>query len=98
LIGQVFTGLSDTTRKNATGRRQQVRRPNILHRVILYNSTSKTGESEVSPRWLFVVIDHFLYQKGSSESKDPEAAKKKWTGAGRQRRSTVAGTKRADSY
>ncbi len=71
LVGQVLTGLQEHNQhlQNEGGR--PVSMSEYLVSGHFFQSTFENWESEFLQMALFVVLSIFLYQKGSSESKDP---------------------------
>lgn len=72
IIGQVFTGL-----KEYNGERKEEGLPEVSTGAYFssghfFQATFENWESEFLQMGLFVVLTIFLYQKGSSESKDPD--------------------------
>ncbi len=73
LAGQVVTGLKEYNKDmNDTGG-QPLSIPGYLTSGHFLSSTFENWESEFFQMALYVVLPIFLYQKGSSESKDPDA-------------------------
>lgn len=73
--GQIFTGLAQHNQEMAEEGSQQV---NLLHYLSsghFLQATFENWESEFLQMGVFVVLAIFLYQKGSSESKDPDGGK-----------------------
>jgi hypothetical protein len=72
LVGQVFSGLAEHNEKMQQDGEQQVGLAQYLTTGHFIQATFENWESEFLQMGLFVVLTIFLYQKGSSESKDPE--------------------------
>jgi len=72
LIGQIITGMKEHNQKMQDEGGQQVELGQYLTSGHFLQSTFENWESEFLQMALFVVLTMFLYQKGSSESKDPE--------------------------
>jgi hypothetical protein len=74
LIGHLFTGLAQHNQEMQDEGGKQTEMVQYLTSGHFLQSTFENWESEFLQMWLFVVLTIFLYQKGSSESKDPEGA------------------------
>jgi hypothetical protein len=72
IVGQVFTGLQQHNQKMEEEGGSQVALLPYLTSGHFLQSTFENWESEFLQMALFVVLTIFLYQKGSSESKDPD--------------------------
>src|SRR5688500_3064474 len=72
MVGQVITGLKEHNSEMQEEGGQQVAMGEYLLSVHFLQSTFENWESEFFKMALFVILSMFLYQKGSSESKDPE--------------------------
>ena len=72
LVGQVFSGLAEYNQEMQQEGGQQAGLAQYLTSGHFIQSTFENWESEFLQMALFVVLTIFLYQKGSSESKDPE--------------------------
>lgn len=73
LIGQVFTGLKQHNLKLEEHQQPPVTLGTYLTTGHFLQATMENWESEFLQMALFVLGTVFLYQKGSSESKDPES-------------------------
>ena len=74
LAGQIFTGLKEHNEEIAEMGGQPVGLIQYLRTGHFLQSTFENWESEFLQMGLFLVLSMFLYQKGSSESKDPDKA------------------------
>lgn len=72
LIGQIVTGLKQHNQKMEEEGGNQVSVSEYFTTGHFLQSTFENWESEFLQMGLFVLLTIFLYQKGSSESKDPE--------------------------
>src|SRR5687768_13628458 len=72
MVGQVITGLKEHNSEMQEEGGQQVAMGEYLLSGHFLQSTFENWESEFFQMALFVILSMFLYQKGSSESKDPE--------------------------
>ncbi|MFN2438173.1 MAG: DUF6766 family protein [Chitinophagaceae bacterium] len=72
LIGQVFTGLKEHNAEMAEENGQQLSLVQYLTSAHFLQATFENWDSEFLQMALFVVLSVSLYQKGSSESKDPD--------------------------
>ena len=72
LIGQIATGLKEHNSEMAEKSGQQLNLPQYLSSGHFLKSTFENWESEFFQMALFVVLSISLFQKGSSESKDPD--------------------------
>ncbi len=72
ICGQVFTGLKQYNQEMQDLGGTQVALPQYLTSGHFLESTFENWESEFLQMALFVTLTMFLYQKGSSESKDPD--------------------------
>ena len=72
LVGQVFNGLKEHNKEMKDEGGPQVSLVQYFSTGHFLQSTFENWESEFLQMGLFVVLSIFLYQKGSSESKDPE--------------------------
>ncbi len=75
LVGQAVTGLKEHNQEMQEEGGQQLGMSQYLTSGHFLQSTFENWESEFLQMALFVVLTVFLYQKGSSESKDPEGGK-----------------------
>lgn len=72
IIGQALTGIKEHNQEMEEEGGQQVSMGQYLMSGHFLQSTFENWESEFFQMALFVIFTMFLYQKGSSESKDPE--------------------------
>jgi len=72
IVGQAITGLSEHNEEMKEKGGAQVDMVQYLTSGHFIQSTFENWESEFLQMALFVVLTIFLYQKGSSESKDPD--------------------------
>ncbi|MBA3648654.1 MAG: hypothetical protein H0W62_08890 [Chitinophagales bacterium] len=72
MAGQSYTGLKQYNSELQETGRQQVKLLEYFSSGHFFESTFENWESEFLQMGLFVVLSIFLYQKGSSESKDPD--------------------------
>ena len=75
IAGQCFTGLKQYNQEMAEMGGSQLELPQYLTSGHFIEATFENWESEFLQMALFVTLTMFLYQKGSSESKDPEKEK-----------------------
>lgn len=75
IIGQTVTGLIQHNEEMQDEGGQQVGMIEYLSSGHFLQSTFENWESEFLQMALFVIFSMFLYQKGSSESKDPDKEK-----------------------
>ncbi len=75
LIGQMVTGLQEHNQEVVEEDGQPIGMGQYLISGHFLQSTFENWESEFLQMALFVILAMFLYQKGSSESKDPEKEK-----------------------
>lgn len=75
IVGQTITGLKQYNENMQEKGGQQVGLRQYLSSGHFLESTFENWESEFLQMGLFVVMTIFLYQKGSSESKDPDDPK-----------------------
>jgi len=75
IVGQAITGLQEHNEEVADEGGQQVGMAQYLTSGHFIQSTFENWESEFLQMALFVILSIFLYQKGSSESKDPDKEK-----------------------
>ena len=73
LIGQAITGLEEHNQEMLEEGGQPVNMGKYITSGHFLQSTFENWESEFLQMALFVILTIFLYQKGSSESKDPES-------------------------
>ena len=73
IVGQAFTGLEEHNQEMIEKGGQAVQISKYLKSGHFLQSTFENWESEFLQMALFVVLTIFLFQKGSSESKDPES-------------------------
>ena len=72
IIGQAVTGLEEHNHEMIEEGGQPVKMEQYLTSGHFLQSTFENWESEFLQMALFVILTIFLFQKGSSESKDPE--------------------------
>ena len=72
IIGQIVTGLNQHNQEIMEEGGQQVTMTEYLTSGHFLQSTFENWESEFLQMAMFVILSMFLYQKGSSESKDPD--------------------------
>ncbi len=72
LTGQAYTGWKEYNQEMEQEGGQTVEFINYLTTPHFFEATFENWESEFLQMALFVVLSIFLYQKGSSESKDPD--------------------------
>jgi uncharacterized membrane protein YjfL (UPF0719 family) len=72
IVGQTITGLKEHNQEQIDEGSQPIAMSEYLTSGHFLQSTFENWESEFLQMALFVVLTIFLYQKGSSESKDPE--------------------------
>lgn len=72
IVGQAITGLNEHNEEMQEKGGKQVGMVQYLSTGHFIQSTFENWESEFLQMALFVVMTIFLYQKGSSESKDPD--------------------------
>lgn len=72
LVGQIFTGMQQHNEEMTDEGGKAVGLAQYLLSGHFLQATFENWESEFLQMALFVVLTIFLYQKGSSESKDPE--------------------------
>lgn len=72
IVGQLLTGLQEHNAEMQEEGGQQVTVSQYLSSGHFIQATFENWESEFLQMALFVVLTIFLYQKGSSESKDPD--------------------------
>ena len=75
IIGQTVTGLKQHNQEMKDEGGQQLNLTQYLSSGHFLQSTFENWESEFLQMALFVILTMFLYQKGSSESKDPDKNK-----------------------
>jgi hypothetical protein len=75
LIGQMITGLKQHNQEMSEEGGQQLSMGQYLTSGHFLQSTFENWESEFLQMALFIFLTMFLYQKGSSESKDPDDPK-----------------------
>jgi hypothetical protein len=73
IIGQTITGLEEHNHEMIEEGGQPIKIAEYITSGHFLQSTFENWESEFLQMALFVVLTIFLYQKGSSESKDPES-------------------------
>ena len=73
MIGQAITGLEEHNHEMIEEGGQPIKIGEYITSGHFLQSTFENWESEFLQMALFVVLTIFLYQKGSSESKDPES-------------------------
>lgn len=72
IVGQAITGLKEHNQEMQDEDGEQVSMSKYLSSGHFLQSTFENWESEFFQMALFVILTVFLYQKGSSESKDPD--------------------------
>ena len=72
LIGQMVTGLQEHNQETTENGGRAIGMVEYLSSGHFLQSTFENWESEFLQMALFVILAMFLYQKGSSESKDPD--------------------------
>jgi hypothetical protein len=72
LAGQIFTGLKQYNQEMRESGREEVSLTQYFGSGHFFESTFENWESEFLQMGLFVILSIHLYQKGSSESKDPD--------------------------
>ncbi len=72
MVGQIITGLKQYNQELQENGGQQVSMSQYFSSGHFFESTFENWESEFLQMALFVVLSIHLYQKGSSESKDPD--------------------------
>ncbi len=72
LVGQVITGLKEHNQQMQDEGGQVLDMHSYLVSGHFLQSTFENWESEFLQMALFIILSMFLYQKGSSESKDPD--------------------------
>ena len=72
LGGQIFTGVKEHNQEIVEAGGESVNLTDYLTSGHFLQSTFENWESEFLQMALFLVLSIFLYQKGSSESKDPD--------------------------
>ena len=72
IVGQVFSGLAEHNEEMRAEGGQQVSVAQYLSTGHFIQATFENWESEFLQMGLLVLMTIFLYQKGSSESKDPD--------------------------
>ncbi len=72
LIGQSITGLKQYNEEIMEMGGQAIKMPESLTSGHFLQATFENWESEFLQMALFMILSIFLYQKGSSESKDPD--------------------------
>ena len=75
IIGQAITGLHEHNQEMLEEGGVQIGMGKYLFSGHFLQSTFENWESEFFQMALFVILTMFLYQKGSSESKDPDSKK-----------------------
>lgn len=75
IVGQAMTGLQEHNQEMQDEGGQQVSMSEYLTSGHFIQSTFENWESEFFQMALFITLTIFLYQKGSSESKDPDGGK-----------------------
>jgi len=75
LAGQVFTGMKEHNSEMKEEGGREVNLAEYLATGHFIQSTFENWESEFLQMAVYVVLTIFLYQKGSSESKDPDGGK-----------------------
>jgi len=77
IVGQVITGLKEYNEEMQDEGGQQVTISQYFSSGHFIEATFENWESEFLQMALYVVLTMFLYQKGSSESKDPDGGEEK---------------------
>lgn len=72
LVGQIITGLKEHNQEMQEEGGQLLSMSSYLTSGHFLQSTFENWESEFLQMALFLILSMFLYQKGSSESKDPD--------------------------
>ncbi len=72
ILGQAITGLKEHNQEMSEEGGQQLTMGQYLTSGHFLQATFENWESEFFQMALFVILTMFLYQKGSSESKDPD--------------------------
>lgn len=72
IVGQAVTGLQEYNQEMQDEGGQQLGMSDYLSSGHFIQSTFENWESEFFQMGLYVILTIFLYQKGSSESKDPD--------------------------
>ena len=72
IVGQAITGLKEHNQEMSDEGGQQITMGQYLTSGHFLQATFENWESEFFQMALFVILTMFLYQKGSSESKDPD--------------------------
>lgn len=72
IVGQIFTGLREHNSEMQQEGGQQLELGPYLSSGHFLQSTFENWESEFLQMALFTILTMFLYQRGSSESKDPD--------------------------
>lgn len=72
IIGQSITGLKEYNEEQKDEGGQEITMSQYFSTGHFIEATFENWESEFLQMALYVVLTMFLYQKGSSESKDPE--------------------------
>src|SRR6476620_3113789 len=75
MVGQAITGLKEYNSEMKEEGGQEVTMGQYFSTGHFIESTFENWESEFLQMALFVILTMFLYQKGSSESKDPDDPK-----------------------
>ena len=75
MVGQAITGLKEYNSEMKEEGGQEVTMGQYFSTGHFIESTFENWESEFLQMALFVILTMFLYQKGSSESKDPDKGK-----------------------
>jgi hypothetical protein len=72
LIGQIFTGWHDHNNEQQEHGQPTVTLGKYLTTGHFWEATAENWESEFLQMGMYVILSAFLFQKGSSESKDPD--------------------------
>ena len=75
IVGQAITGLKEHNQEMQDEGGQQLDMGQYIMSGHFLQSTFENWESEFFQMALFIILTMFLYQKGSSESKDPDKEK-----------------------
>jgi len=72
MVGQIFTGFNEHNNETVEMGGQPIKMSEYLVSGHFFQATFENWESEFLQMALFLILSMFLYQKGSSESKDPD--------------------------
>src|SRR3954451_1346811 len=73
MVGQTFTGLREYNNQRHDHHRPPVALNEYLASGHFWEATAENWESEFLQMGMFVILTCHLFQKGSPESKDPDA-------------------------